>query len=408
MRFNVRRTALAPLLLLAPVLLLAAACSGDNDAAPATPSSDSESVTVPASTYSESSYPSGSSAAQATPASDGEAIAVPTSSYSGSYSNAVRAPRDAPPPSTTATIEQLFELSAAYRQLTLWGNGAGGIDFSSPNGLAIDGDDNVYITEARGNRFRKFSPEGDQLLDVGGEGAGPGEFLFPIGIAVDADGYIYVSEAGGHRVQRFAADGTPVASWGSQGSQPGNFLSAMGIAVSDAGEVFVADFGNHRVQVFDRDGAFLRQWGGLGTGPDQFNNPIGVQIGPAGNVWVVDSGNQRVQVFTQQGDFVRLFDDVGPGPQILSLNAAGEFYVSSPWVEGRVRHFSAEGELLGYVGNSVTEAELAEMSSADAQRVAELSLLDGPHGTATDTSGAVYVADTANGVVRKFEPVGDG
>ena len=59
--------------------------------------------------------------------------------------------------------------------------------------------------------------------------------------------------------------------------------------------------------------------------------------------------------------------------------------MSSPWADSRVRHFSGEGELLGFVGDG----------------------LSGPHGTATGQAGAVYVADTANGVIRKFVPVGD-
>ena len=152
-------------------------------------------------------------------------------------------------------------------------------------------------------------------------------------------------------------------------------------------------------------GVFLRAWGEFGVEPGQFKTPIGLQIGPEGNVWVVGSLNERVQVFTQQGELVRVFDDVGPGPQIVSINAGGEFYVSSPWAESRVRRFSTGGELLGYLGYSVTREEVARMTIEEAARVIELSTLSGPHGTATDPSGAVYVADTANGIVRKFVPV---
>jgi len=132
--------------------------------------------------------------------------------------------------------------------------------------------------------------------------------------------------------------------------------------------------------VFDTEGAFLREWGQPGSSPGDFENPIGLQLDPTGNVWVVDSGNERIQVFSQDGILLRVFDDVGNGPEILSINAAGEFYVSSPWIDSQVRHFSPDGQLIGTIGEG----------------------LGGPHGTATGESGVLYVAETANGVIRTF------
>ena len=308
-------------------------------------------------------------------------------------------------PETSGVLDELIELASGFEQVAVWGRGRGGVRFEAPNGLTIDADGNVYVTEFRGGHVRKFSPDGELLFEAAGAGAEPGMLANPIGVAVDAEGTIYVSESGLSRVSRFAPDGAFLSTWGESGSEPGQFRSAMGIAVSETFEVFVADFGNHRVQVFDREGVFLRAWGEFGVEPGQFKTPIGLQIGPEGNVWVVGSLNERVQVFTQQGELVRVFDDVGPGPQIVSINAGGEFYVSSPWAESRVRRFSTGGELLGYLGYSVTREEVARMTIEEAARVIELSTLSGPHGTATDPSGAVYVADTANGIVRKFVPV---
>ena len=204
-------------------------------------------------------------------------------------------------------------------------------------------------------------------FEVGGAGTEPGMLANPIGVAVASNGAIYVSESATSRVSRFDTDGRFHSAWGGAGSEPGRFFSAMGIAVSNKHEVFVADFGNHRVQVFDGEASFLREWGRPGSAPGEFENPIGLQIGPAGNVWVVDSGNERVQVFSQVGELLRVFEDVGPGPQIISLNDVGEFYVSSPWADSQVRHFSPDGELLGLVGDG----------------------LAGPHGTATGRSGVL-------------------
>lgn len=315
------------------------------------------------------------------------------------------------PPTATAeprsgVLDGLIELASGFEEVAVWGRDPGGVSFEGPNGLTIDGEGSIYITEFRGGHLRKFAPDGELLFEVGGTGNAAGRLGNPIGVAVDLEGTIYVSESGTSRVSVFAADGSFRSAFGAFGGETGQFRSAMGIAVSEAFEIFVADFGNHRVQVFDRGGGLIRSWGEFGAGPGQFNNPIGLQIGPAGNVWVVDSANERVQVFGQDGELVRVFADVGPGPQVLSVNAAGEFYVASPWAESRVRHFDAEGNLLGTVGLSVSDTELAQMSSAERREAGNLPRLNGPHGTATDSSGAIYVADTANGVVRKFAPAG--
>lgn len=288
---------------------------------------------------------------------------------------------DEPTPTAGPTSEAGDTPSAsAFVEVGVWNLDTVGVQFEAPNGLTVDDAGRIYSTEFQGGHLRRFTPDGELDLEVAGNGSGPGLLMNPIGVAVAMDGAIYVSESGSNRVSRFEPDGSFDSAWGDAGSEPGQFLSAMGIAVSNEDEVFVADFGNHRVQVFDLTGRFLREWGQLGSLPGEFENPIGVQIGPAGQVWVVDSGNERVQVFTRDGELERTFDDVGPGPQIISVNDRGEFYVSSPWADSTVRHFSPGGELLGFLGDG----------------------LAGPHGTATGPSGVVYVADTANGVIRTF------
>jgi DNA-binding beta-propeller fold protein YncE len=178
----------------------------------------------------------------------------------------------------------------------------------------------------------------------------------------------------------------------------------MGIAISDAGEVFVADLGNHRVQVFNRDGEFQRSWGDVGGAPGQLFNPIVLQIGPQGNIWVVDYGNNRVQTFTVTGDPVSVWNDVVTGPQIISLNADGHFFVSTPGTN-QVRHFSPDGEFVGYLGLGISPLDSLRLLEEERTALAPLGQLAEPHDTATDSTGAMYLADTRNNVVRKFIPV---
>jgi len=135
-------------------------------------------------------------------------------------------------------------LVSGFEEVAVWGADPDGVTFMGPNGITIDEANNVYSTEFQGGHLRKFTPEGDLLLEVGGAGTDPGKLANPVGVAVAADGTVYVSESGSSRVSRFAADGALLSVWGSPGADPGQFFSAMGIDVSDAREVFVADFGN--------------------------------------------------------------------------------------------------------------------------------------------------------------------
>lgn len=295
------------------------------------------------------------------------------------------APVDASEPTESEAPMAGTSQASEFEQVGAWNQDSIGVEFGWPNGLTLDADSNVYSTEFQGGHIRKFTPDGDLVWESGGDGTAPGMLSNPIGAGVAADGTVYVSESGASRVSVFGADGAFRSAWGQGGSGPGEFQSAMGIDVSNDGEVFVADFGNNRVQVFASDGAYLREWGSFGTAEGEFNNPIGVRVGPAGNVWVVDSKNARIQVFTPQGEVVRIFDSVGGGPEIISVNNDGEFYVSSPWVDGQVRHFSADGEMLGTV----------------------VSDLQGLHGTVSGENGVVYVAQTADNVIRLFRRTGN-
>ena len=77
---------------------------------------------------------------------------------------------------------------------------------------------------------------------------------------------------------------------------------------------------------------------GVEPGGVRFAAPNGLTIDVGGHVYSTDF--EGGQVFSQEGKLRHVFDDVGPGPEIISLNERGEFYVSSPWADSQVRHFT--------------------------------------------------------------------
>ena len=256
--------------------------------------------------------------------------------------------------------------------------------FMGPNAIVIDSEDNIYTTEFMGNRVQKFNSGGELITSWGSDGSDDGQFRNPTGIAMDSQGNIYVSESGNHRVQKFTSDGEWLATWGERGSDDGQFASAMVIAIVNVdGEerAYVSDWGNNRIQVFNMDGGFVMAWG-----DGQLRNPTGIISDSDGNIWVVDRGNSRIQSFTPDGEHLSTWGSEGSNdgqfltPTSIAIDANGLLYISE--ANGtRVQIFTPEGDYLA----------------------TPLATLNSPHGIAFDSMGALYIADTMNGQIRKLE-----
>jgi DNA-binding beta-propeller fold protein YncE len=173
-----------------------------------------------------------------------------------------------------------------------------------PAGLALDSQENVYVTDEWLNRVSVFDKDGNFLRLWGTAGSADGAFNGPSGIAIDQQDRVYIVDSRNHRVQTFTKDGKFLSTWGSLGSAPGQFNSPWGLTIDQEGDVYVADHKNHRVQKFTPEGAFLMQFGHYGTGKGQLHRPAAVAVDPDGDVYVCDWANHRVQVFGPEGKAV--------------------------------------------------------------------------------------------------------
>ncbi len=146
-----------------------------------------------------------------------------------------------------------------------------GASLELPNRIAIDKEDNLYITEGRGLdlgeytygfKVRKITPDG-RVTTLAGTGEpgyrdGPGksaQFTLPIGIDVDDNGIVYVSDSEAQRIRRIDKDGmvSTVAGDGEAGYRDGNagqaeFYSPRDIAIAPEGTLYIADWKNHRIR----------------------------------------------------------------------------------------------------------------------------------------------------------------
>jgi tripartite motif-containing protein 71 len=107
-------------------------------------------------------------------------------------------------------IQKFSPDGAPLAQFGTDGSGAGQIHL--PSGVAVDRDGNMYVSDSDNWRMIKFAPDGtpvDQYPACGGpnecsvlDGSDPGQFFDSNGVAVDGQGNLYVADSGNNRVER--------------------------------------------------------------------------------------------------------------------------------------------------------------------------------------------------------------
>ena len=174
-----------------------------------------------------------------------------------------------------------------------------------PVGLAIDTSNRfLYVVDTQQDQVIVYDADTLKLLRRIGTGGKnhflttPGDFGAPQGVAVDQDGNVYVTDTMNNRVEIFDADGNFLSTFGKAGDGPGYFARPKGIAVDGDGHIWVADEMQDRLQVFNREGQLLTYVGqGHGDLPGQFKSLIGVAIDKQNHVFTTEQEPGRLQIF---------------------------------------------------------------------------------------------------------------
>ena len=170
-----------------------------------------------------------------------------------------------------------------------------------PTSIALDREENLYVTDEWLNRVAIFSKDGDWLGSWGVVGSGDGEFNQPSGIHFDVDDNVFLVDTGNNRVQKYTKDGKYLSSFGSFGTGDGELNMPWGIDLDADGNIYVADWRNDRIQKFDSEGNFLMKFGTTGSEEGQLKHPTDVAVDREGIIYVADWDNDRVQVFDSNG-----------------------------------------------------------------------------------------------------------
>jgi len=179
---------------------------------------------------------------------------------------------------TVITSNRFQKLSADLLSITpLAGTPTGGstdgpaatATFNGPLGLTHDTAGNIYVADTGNHLIRRIAADGTVTTLAGAAGVtgtadGTGSaarFSSPTGIALGPDGDLYVTDAQNSLIRRVTMAGVVTTYAGSGGGYvdsanplAAKFAQPYGIAVAANGDVLVADFGNSRVRRILRSG----------------------------------------------------------------------------------------------------------------------------------------------------------
>lgn len=154
--------------------------------------------------------------------------------------------------------------------------------------------------------------------------------------------------------------------------------------------------------------AAARMLGTQGIANGQFNNPKNIAIDPRGNLYVADSDNGRIQKFDASGKFLLQWGTKSPENQIgqpgafnqpwgIATDKDGNVYVADTW-NHRIQKFDANGKFIKTWGENGDTRGIAQDQPTK---------FYGPRGIVLDAQASVYVTDTGNKRVLKFTSNGD-
>lgn len=162
----------------------------------------------------------------------------------------------------------------------------------------------LYVSDVQLNKIFVLDLNGAVLFEFGAPGSGEGAFNRPVSIAVGSGGDIIVADSFNARVQIFSESGVFRRTFGKRGDTAGSFQLIKSVAVDQDNNIYVVDGRSHSVSIFNHAGEMLTVLGGFyavsssgKVAPGGFSLPVGIDIDGRGRIFIADQQNARIQVF---------------------------------------------------------------------------------------------------------------
>ena len=318
-------------------------------------------------------------------------------------------------------------------------NGTGtNAQFAFPYGLAADSNGNIYVADENNDEIRKITPTAvvttiAGVAEVGGTSDGTEvtnvpEFSTPQGVAIDANDNVYVADGGNSTIREITPTGsvsTIAGKAGATGTTDGtgsaiSFKAPTSLAFDSNGNLFVADSGNDTIRKLTHSGSTWTSTTFAGTAGTagavnatgtaaSFSTPTGIAIDTSNNIYVADSVNDLIRKITPAGVVTTFAGVAGSSGSTNGAAASAKF--SSPSgvavdASGNVYVADTSNNLIREISAGTVSTVAGVTTSGFQDGIGTTGHFSAPYAIAVDGSGTLYVADTNDSAIRKIIPFG--
>ena len=240
---------------------------------------------------------------------------------------------------------------------------SGGLASGSPDGIAIDGSGNIWVSNKSTNSLSEFNSSGSP---VSGSPFSGGGLYQPGNIAIDQSGYLWVANptgtGGDGSISKFTSSGSSVTGSPFAG---GGVFNPSGIAIDVAGNVWATNPGEYTLSELSSSGSAKSPASGWGNG-SKMSAPNGFAIDASGNLWIAD-GNLVISALSEYtpstatppvaGTWSSASPIYGGGlswPWGVAIDGAGNIWLSNSYNSyAAISEFSASGAAISPQGGYI-------------------------------------------------------
>jgi sugar lactone lactonase YvrE len=339
--------------------------------------------------------------------------------------------------SLTVTLGQAANIAAqanVKHVFSLWnvtsGSGASLADATSASATVTLASGDATVMANFTGIIETVAGNGSAIYAGDGIAATSASLYDPYGVAFDLSGNLYIADYGNNRIRKVDTSGniTTVAGNGSAtyAGDSGAAISASlhqpsGVALDSSGNIYIADYGNSRIRKVDKTSGNITTVAGNGTpsyGGDNgvatsanLKYPSGVALDSSGNIYIADTGNNRIRKVDTSGTITTVAGnslsggysgDGGPAasasiwaPTGVALDSSGNIYIADS-ANNCIRKVDTSSQhIITTIAGSINHGYSGDGGAATS------AILYSPYGVTLDSSGNIYIADSNNNCIRK-------